>query len=208
MISIQSISNSRAEWLASKIPNDRYPTKEDQIEVYTYVIGGVLGETSNIILLISLALILGVLTNAIFITLTFTSLRVIAGGYHFKTHLRCATISLIQFIGCALVVQYTHQYWTYVNIYCLLIFSIFMALYIIIRYIPRDTPNKPITEQIQINKFKRWSLFYISGWIVTMSIFLLLNIKIIVIASCFGLLLELFSISELGYQSFYARLDK
>jgi len=199
---IQIVSNKCAISLATKVTNDKFPSIEDQVEVYQYGFQVILGGIVKAILLISIASILGILSTVLILALTFSSLRIIAGGIHLKTFLMCVIVSLLFFVGGALIVQYTYQYWTYINIYCLLIFSTLMALYIIIRYVPRDTPNKPITEQIQINKFKRWSLFYMLGWTVLMITFLLLNIKIIVIASCFGLLLELFSISRLGYSTY------
>jgi len=205
MITIQSTSNYCARYLSTKVPNEIYPSVEDQIAVYEYGIMLMLGSATKGFLLVSLAFILGVLMPSIAITLTFSSLRIIAGGYHLKTYLRCMVISLTQFIGSALIVQYTHQYWTYINIYSLFIFSIISAIYIIVRYVPRDTPNKPITGS-DINKFKRWSSVYITIWVVAMTIFLLLHIKIIVIASCFGLLLELLSISTLG-QKMYTFVD-
>ena len=81
-----------------------------------------------------------------------------------------------------------------------------MGLYINFRYIPKDTQNKLITEPLERAKFKKWSLLYLISWVTMMTILLFFNLKIIVIASCFGLLLELFSISKVGY-GIYSLVD-
>ncbi|HEY8805094.1 MAG TPA: accessory gene regulator B family protein [Clostridium sp.] len=206
MITIQSTSNYCARYLSTKVSNEIYPSVEDQIEVFEYGFMVIIGALVKGILLVSLASILGVLVPVIAITFTFSSLRIIAGGYHLKNFLGCMVISLTQFIISSIIVQYTQKYWTYINIYSLFIFSIIVAIYIIIRYVPRDTPNKPITDQKQKVKFKKWSSIYLTTWTMLMTIFLLLHIKIIVIASCFGLLLELLSISTLG-QKMYTFVD-
>jgi len=58
-----------------------------------------------------------------------------------------------------------------------------MGLYINFRYIPKDTPNKLITEPLERAKFKKWSLLYLISWVTMMTILLFFNLKIIVIAS-------------------------
>ena len=197
MVSVQSVSNYFARKLASKVPNE-YPTVEDQVQVYEYGLMAILGSLVKGFLLVAISSLFGVLLLSLVTTITFSSLRVLAGGYHLSTFKSCMIMSLTQFIGSALIIIHTYQYWSIQNIYSLLFFCILMTLYIIFRYIPRDTPNKPITDILEINKFKKWSFYYLLSWTIMMTIFLLLGWKLIVIASCFGLLLELFSISILG----------
>jgi len=203
---IELVSNNSAKWLATKVPNDKYPTVEDQIEVFTYGFMVVWGAILKILLMVSLASIFSIKISALIITLTFSSLRIIAGGYHFGDYNKCITFSTIQFIGSALIVKYSIQYWSQVDVYSLLIFCILTALYVIYRYIPRDTPNKPIIEILEICKFKRWSSYYLFIWTVIMTIFTFFDLKIIVVSSCFGLLLELFSCSKIGH-FVYKQLD-
>jgi len=226
---IQSISNYLAHKMVKKVPLDQieyawswaikiFPqllnmfdikkiqTTEDLIGVYNLAFMFPVGAVFKGLLLVIISLILGVFTSVITVVLTFMSLRPIAGGAHFKTYNKCTAISLIQFIGSALIVKYISQCWSIQNIYSLLFFCILTTLYIIIRYIPRDTPNKPIVEEFKIKKFKRWSSYYLFIWTIIMTISLLFNLKIIVISSCFGLLLELFSVCKIG-QIVYSKLD-
>ena len=203
---IEIISNYSAKWLATKVPNDKYPTVEDQIEVFTYGFMVIWGAIFKILLMVSLASIFSIKLPALIITLTFSSLRIIAGGYHFGGYNKCITFSTIQFIGTALLIKYTLQYWSFIDMWYLFNFCVVITMYIIYRYVPRDTPNKPITELLEIKKFKRWSSYYLFIWTIIMTISLLFNLKIIVISSCFGLLLELLSVCKIG-QIVYSKLD-
>ena len=69
-------------------------------------------------------------------------------------------------------------------------------------HVPCDTHNKRIPEVFEREKFKRWSLYYLIIWAILMTILTILNCKLIIISSCFGLLLELFSVSKLGNKIF------
>ena len=227
---IQTISSSLAHKMVKKVPLDQieyawewitglFPqlsnkfdikkikTTEELIGVYNLALMVPVGAVFKGLSLILLSLILGVFWQVIVVVLTFMSLRSIAGGAHFSSYNKCAIFSLIQFIGIALIAKYTLQYLSIQNIYSLLFLCILTGLYIIYRYIPRDTPNKPITNILQRSKFRRWSLYHILIWASIMTIFIFLNLKIIVIASCFGLLLELFSCSNVGH-FVYKQLDQ
>jgi len=203
---IEFVSSYFANKLVKKVPNDKFPTLEDQIEVYTYWFMFCIGAFIKIILLIILSTVIGVLPYTMIIAITFCSLRSIAGGYHMQTYNKCAVVSITMFIVSALLIKYILHYWLFVNILYLLIFCIFASIYIIYRYVPCDNASGEITKPSEIKKFKRWSSYYLFIWTIIMTISLLFNLKIIVISSCFGLLLELFSISRIG-QVVYSALD-
>jgi accessory gene regulator B len=206
---IQVLSSKSAKWLVKKVPNTQYDAVEDQIEVYSYGFQVLWGMVFKGLLLVGLSWLLGVLKEAIIITITFSSFRIIAGGYHMQSYLRCISISLFQFILSGLIIKYTHPYWTNINVLLtLLLITILSMLYVIIKYIPRDNPNKKITNHEEIMKFKRWSLYYLVGWTLIMMVSLWLNINTLVIASCLGLLLEVFSITNLGYAYIYPLFDE
>lgn len=154
------------------------------------------------IILISVSLFLGVLIPALLIVFVFGSLRMLAGGYHFDTYGRCLFISLGLFVAAALISQYTFSYWNifFVAIFLILVFSI--SLYVLIKYAPKDTPTKPITDPAEIMKFKKLSIVYLSIWLILCSILLIFNLKMYSIALSFGVLLEIFSVSPVG-QSFF-----
>lgn len=201
--------------LSDKFDIKRINTTEDLIGLWSYGYQFGIGALVKGFLLITIALILGIFTSSvigmlvsiIIISVTFSSLRVLAGGYHMKTFGSCMLISLAMFLGSALVAQNTYQNWSNINLWGLLSFCVTVGLYIIYRYVPRDTPNKLITKETEIRKFKRWSLTYLISWFIIIGVCLLFSFKLIVISSCFGLLLELFTISNLGYNHFYSKLE-
>ena len=204
---LSSISDNLANRLALNVENHKYPTKEDQIEVYSYAIYSVISELSTAILLILLALFFNTFVSVLIIAFTFTTFRSIAGGYHFKTHLRCMMVSVLMFITTSLIIKYTLQYWSFECLWLILTICVIIGVYNIYYYIPRDTPNKPITEMSEILRFKKLSCQYLAIWVVIMIMIIsMFELKIIVLSSCFGLLLELFSISKLG-QLIYSRID-
>jgi len=226
---IQIISNNLAHKMVKKVPLDQieyawgwitglFPqlsnkfdikkikTTEELIGVYNLSLMVPVGAVFKGLSLIVLSLILGVFWQVVVVVLTFMSLRSIAGGAHFSSYNKCAIMSIFMFILSAVIVQYTLQYWSIQNVYSLLFFCILMALYIIYKYVPRDTENKRITGELKRSKFKRWSSYYLFIWTIIMTISLLFNLKIIVISSCFGLLLELFSVCKIG-QIAYSKLD-
>jgi accessory gene regulator B len=204
---IQKWSNICANYLSTKVPNTKFPSVEDQIEVYKYGVQVILGALVKGIILLILALLLEILVPVIFITITFSSLRIIAGGYHFQSYNKCAFISYVIFIGSALLVKHTYQYWTDTNIYGLLIFSVLAGLYVLIKYAPRDTINKPIVKISDVKRLKKWTLIYLLIWSMNIIICFIFNFKLIVISSCFGLLLELFSVSDFGYKKIYTKIN-
>jgi len=227
---IQTISSSLAHKMVKKVPLDQieyawewiiglFPqlsnkfdikkikTTEELIGVYNLALMVPVGAVFKGLLLVVLSLILGVFWQVIVVVLTFMSLRSIAGGAHFSSYNKCTIFSLIQFLGIALIAKYMLQYLSQTNIYSLLLLCILIAIYIIYRYVPRDTENKRIAGELERSKFKRLSLYYISIWAILMTIFSFFDIKIIVVLSCFGLLLELFSCSKLGH-FVYTKLDQ
>lgn len=200
---IQKIANRKAVKLANEVPNTIYPTIEDQIEVYSYGYQIIYGTLFQIVLVLILSMVLDILLPAIIIAITFTTFRLIAGGFHFSTYKLCTVSSLIMILTSALISKF---YYNVISILPLLILTIIVTLYVIIRYVPRDTPSKRIINTNEIKKFKKWSFVYIIIWVGFIFANWLLNCKLIIVSSCFGLLLELFSISKVGY-NFFKKID-
>jgi len=203
---IQYLSNVCAKWLATKVPNDKYDTVEDQIEVYDYGFQVVWGFIVKGILLVSIALALGVAVPTLIIALTFASCRILFGGYHMQTYNKCITLSLTLFIGSAYLAQHSYQYLTASISYYLINIIVLLGIYIIYKYVPRDTPNKPITNELEIKKFKKWSYTYLAVWTFIMMICLTFNLKLILLSSCLGFLLNLSFIVPFGCK-IYSKID-
>lgn len=64
-----------------------------------------------------------------------------------------------------------------------------MGLYTLIKYAPKDNPNRIIIKASDTyNRLKKWSLYYLFIWIALMVICFYFNLKLIIISSCFGLI--------------------
>lgn len=154
------------------------------------------------VILVSVAFLLGVLLPVLLITAAFASLRIIAGGYHMDTLGKCLFVSMGLFVAAALIAQHTYGLWSMISLVALITITFITGLYILIRYAPKDTPNKPITNPKEIRKFKCLSIVYL--FILTIGAVALTALahKLFVLSLCFGILLELFAISPTGHKFF------
>ncbi len=170
--------------------------------IYYYGFQIIIGAFVKGVILVSLAFVLGVLLPTLFITAAFASLRKLAGGYHMDTYGKCILVSLGLFLAAALIVQHTYTCWSIINIAALIGITFIMGLYVLIRYAPKDTPNKPIIDPKEIRKFKSLSTVYIFLWAVVVTVLTIFGYKMIVLCLCSGVLLELFVISPIGHKFF------
>lgn len=170
--------------------------------VYYYGFQIIIGAMVKGILLTASTLLLGTFVPTMVIMLVFASLRVIAGGYHMDTYGKCIATSLGLFLVAGVISQYTYRFWSSELVVIFTILSFIIGLFTIIKWAPSDTPNKPITEPEEIRKFKRRSIIYVFVWLGAISLFTYFKLHMLIIAGCFGLLLEVFTITPLGYRFF------
>jgi accessory gene regulator B len=173
--------------------------------VYYFGFQLVIGSIVKGVLLVALAALFGSLLPTLLSVLIFGSFRLLGGGYHMDTYGKCIAVSLGLFIVFGIVTQYTYSYWKEPELVCFIAITLITAIFVTIKWVPKDTPNKPITNLAEIKKFKKLSSFYILVWLICMlTIFYLKMSKyeLYIIAVCVGFLLELFSISPLGHSFF------
>jgi accessory gene regulator B len=130
------------------------------------------------------------------------SLRMLAGGYHFDTYGKCLLVTLALVITAALISQYTYSYWSIASIVLFLILVFAFSFYMLIKYAPKDTPTKPITDPAAIMKYKKLSISYLGLLLIPCSILMFFNLKMQVMAISFGVLLEVFTITPVGHSFF------
>lgn len=170
--------------------------------VYYYGFYVLFGTLVKGFILIAVSLLLGIFIPALLTVIAMASLRLLAGGYHFDTYGKCLLVSMALTVMTALISQYTHRYWSMAVTAVFLFFVFAFSLFMLIKYAPRDTPTKPITDPAAIMKFKRLSIAYLGILLVLCCILLFFNLKMYVIAICFGVLLEIFSITPAGHKFF------
>ncbi len=176
--------------------------------VYYYGFYIVFGSLVKAIILISVSLLLGILIPALVIVAVFGSFRMLAGGFHFDTFGRCLFVSLGLFISGALISQYTYQYWNTISVVILIILVFVISLYVLIKYAPKDTPTKPITDPVEIKKFKKLSIIYLCIWLGFCSFLTIQNLNLYVIAMSFAVLFEIFSVTPAGHVFFNKIINK
>lgn len=194
---VQKWSYASARHLASVMDENH---KKRQAYYYGFYI--MYGALVKVTILVSIAYMLGVLVSTLLVALVFCSLRLFAGGYHMDTYGKCLLTSIALFIGAGAISQYTHTYWSPIAIAVMIAGTSILGFYAIVKYAPKDTPNKPITAPEEIRKFKRLSLGYLIIWLIAAIVLMTLKLGMPVLAFCFGLLFEAFTLTPTGHYVF------
>lgn len=186
---------------ASGLATAREENRQKRL-IYYYSLQVIIGAIFKGIVTILLALLLGIFVPMMFIILVFVSLRMLAGGYHMDTYVKCLVVSISLFVAAALISQYTYTHWSLMCVFAFIAMTFIFGLYVLVRYAPRDTPNKPITDPKEIRKFKTLSILHLFVWLVVTVFLTYFKLKLYVISLCFGVLLELFVITPTGHKFF------
>ncbi|PYG86528.1 accessory gene regulator B [Ruminiclostridium sufflavum DSM 19573] len=174
--------------------------------LYYYGFQIALGSIVKAVILVAVSFALGAMLPALTISLAFALLRKAAGGYHMKTYGKCLFVTMVLFISAALIAQYTYQYWSILCLAGFIGLTFFTGMYILIKYAPRDTPNRLITDAREKRKFKIISVIYMLVWLVLSMLLTAIGIKLYAISLCFGILPELFGITPAGH-SFFEKIE-
>lgn len=126
--------------------------KNEDTDIYEYGLELVLSSFINIAGIIILMLISKLYIETILYFLGFSFLRVTAGGYHAKTHLRCFVMSIGIYAISMMLINLNIPFWGFVT-------GIIIMLSIVILLSPVEDENKPLnTEERKILRMK--SLFF------------------------------------------------
>ena len=138
-----------------------------KMEEIMYGLEGLYLTITKIIVLVSLALILGILPEMIILMLIYNSLRITAFGIHATKSIYCMISSTVIFIGGVYVVKYLAiSYTAQILIGAILTICLYL-------YAPADTVKHPI---INVKKRKRFKLITsITGTIYLLLIIFLKN---------------------------------
>ncbi len=153
-------------------------------------------------LLIAVSTVFGVLLPTLIVSITFALLRKVAGGYHMDTYGKCLLVSIGFFVAAALIAKHTYAYWSITWLIILITIIFIIALHILIKYAPKDTPNRLITDSQEKLRFKKLSVLYICVWLIVVTILTVLGLKMYTLLLCFSVLQELFAITPTGHKFF------
>lgn len=151
----------------------------------------------------------GVLSLSLTAVLASASLRLTSGGAHSARVLNCSLLGALLSTGIAIISKHLSS----ISALYLLLFIltiVIITLFSIWKYAPADTPNKPITNPVQIKKLRLLSFVQI---FVSMVVFMFIFYSFgsvsapYTIAFFLAYLWQAFSMSPSGYR-FVSMFDK
>ena len=146
-----------------KVIKKYYPEyDEEELEKIEYGLEAIYLTLTKVIIVYSLAYFFGILLETFLVSLTYNLIRLTAFGMHASKSIYCLIISLITFIGGALLVIYLN-----IPLSIKVILSI-ISVYLIYKYAPADTEKRPIISPKRRNIYKTIST--ITGIIFTILI--------------------------------------
>jgi len=104
----------------------------------------------------TLGYLLGVLPYAMTAYVASGTLRLASGGGHTATPARCILLTSVQFAVVGLISCHIGPYVQGLTLAVISGSILFSLLYAIVRFAPRDVPNKPISQK-RGHRLKRWA---------------------------------------------------
>ncbi|MBB6215496.1 accessory gene regulator B [Anaerosolibacter carboniphilus] len=200
MYLIEKLSNRFASQISVILGFDK-----DYEEILAYGAFAILHILWSILLITVFGILFGVLLESLIISFTASILRKYSGGVHATSPNRCATIGTIIFVGFSVAINQFNS----INLVFALIFhilSFIYAYYIISRYCPVDTPNKPIIKQESKERLRKKSFQFIHLCLIcSVGLFILYFQRInypamkLILAICIGLVWQSFTLTRLGH---------
>ena len=184
------------ENLTNKIQKKMPEINDERAQIIKYGLQLMIGEIPKFILLIAMAIILKIGWLVIFAYITMLPYKIVAGGFHLKTHIGCTIGTFIVYFGNVLISKNLILQPAYLKyIIAGLIWGI--SLIMISLYAPADTVNAPILRKKE-RKLKK-ILSYIFATI-TLLVAMLIKDNTLSNILLINVLLESISISRLAYK--------
>ena len=184
------------ENLTNKIQKKMPEINDERAQRIKYGLQLMIGEIPKFILLIAMAIISKIGWLVIFAYITMLPYKIVAGGFHLKTHIGCTIGTFIVYFGNVLISKNLILQPAYLKyIIAGLIWGI--SLIMISLYAPADTVNAPILRKKE-RKLKK-ILSYIFATI-TLLVAMLIKDNTLSNILLINVLLESISISRLAYK--------
>lgn len=191
--------------IASKISKN-LPIDNDHEEVIAYGAFALIQTLVSILAVAVFGIIFDVLLESLIISFSAATLRKFSGGAHAAAPMSCALIGMIIFGGQAFLVKHFIVSLNFTYLLLIMIAAFVFVFYIMLKYSPVGSVNKPLKKEATRIRLKRQSIKYV--------IFLLLvnvvltaiyiktkNIHLISAASCItiGIVWQSFTLVSLGH---------
>lgn len=169
---------------------------DERAEIINYGLSLIIGEMPKIILLIVIAFILKIGWLVIFAYVTMLPYKVVAGGFHLKTHIGCFIGTCTVYFGNVILSKYIILQPMYLK-YGIISAIWLIAIIMISIYAPADTVNMPILRKKE-RKIKK-ILSYIFATI-TIIVAMVINNNTLANILIINVLIESLSISSIAYK--------
>ena len=173
--------------------------KDKDKNIYVYGFNQLLFTGLNLITVIILGVIFNKLMDSIIFMCTYIPIRVYAGGYHAKTHLKCYIFSIIM-LSIILFILKINLISLHISLILVLISSI-----LILFLSPVEDKNKPL-DKLEKKVYKKRTIRNFIIALIVLLIFLLLNKSSIIISmslafTCNGIMLILGKLNNITQKS-------
>lgn len=149
-----------ARKITQKISDNNSDLSDLQIRTIKFGLECLLGEISKIGVYCIVFYFMGFLNEFFISILFFSSLRLLAGGFHEDTYLRCLVTSFLIFL--AIIFAGTYLNFPFV---LRIVFSI-VSIILVYIYAPVDHPNKPIISKLRRKRFKYSSILVCTAYCI------------------------------------------
>ncbi len=193
---IQKLSYTSANFLTNQLQQDHRKRSE-----YYFGFQGIYQSVIKVLVLGSIALLLGIVKPILFVILAFTSLRFFAGGTHMGTYLKCFLITIFTFVPASLLAKYFSK-----NIGITFVFVVFaISAVLIVRYAPKNSPLNQISEN-RAKTLRVLAIVTLLVWFIISVCLYIFQQAVPAVSVCLGILLEVSSIVPL-FEKLYNKLN-
>ena len=168
---------------------------DERAEAINYGLQLLVGEMPKIILLCAIAFIFKIGPLVVFAYITMLPYKVVAGGFHLKTHIGCTLGTFIVYFGNVFLSKFIAMELSVK--YVVIVLAEMFAILMISIYAPADTVNLPILREKE-RKIKK-ILSYIFATITLLAALIISN-NVLSNILIINVLIESVSISRLAYK--------
>lgn len=184
------------EYLTKLIRRKMPEINDERAEAIMYGLQLIIGEIPKLILLFIVAIILRIGWLVILAYITMLPYKVVAGGFHLKTHIGCTIGTFVVYFGNAILSRYVIIQPIYMK-YIIAGLIWILAIIMISLYAPADTVNLPILRKKERKIKKVLSYIFAS---LTILAAIIIKDSILSNILLFNVLIESISISRLAYK--------
>ncbi len=152
-MSIHELATTMAAYIGREVEADRL-----QVARMAFGLELILGDIVKLVLILTLAQLLGIFQEVLVLMAAAGILRLASGGEHCSAYYRCLVGGSICFLLLGELVHYLNPLLAGQAVILIALLSFLLVELILWKYAPGDTENKPITEEADKKRFKKWSL--------------------------------------------------